>query len=122
MVNILNQMANHFEANIKREITALYKMYFGKGPDFASVRIFDNIVSIRLDGALSQLEESLASSAEGRDIVTRIRYDMLLGQSSNYIPTVEKIVNSRVDDVSYVMGRNNKSMYMFLIFAMNLEI
>jgi uncharacterized protein YbcI len=118
----LPQLTNHLEANIKREIAQLYKSYFGKGPDKTLVKIYENVVHIKVEGALSQIEESLMQSIEGEGLVDKIRDEMLLKQTSNYVPTVEKILNLKVDKVSYLMGEKNKTMHMFLLLADNIEI
>jgi uncharacterized protein YbcI len=110
------------EANIKREIEQLYKAYFGKGPDKTLVKIYGSMVHIKIEGALSQIEESLMQSIEGEGLVDKIRDELLLKQTSNYVPTVEKIINLKVDKVSYLMGEKNKSMHMFLLLAGNIEI
>lgn len=112
---------DQIEATLKREITGLYKLAFGKGPEDTSVRICEHIILIKLEGALSQLEESLMSSPVGEEIVRKIRDELILEQTSVYVPQVEKIVNAKVEKVNYMMSKNNKTMYLFLLCERSIE-
>ena len=51
-----------------------------------------------------------------------MRDEMLLGQSFNYIPIIEKVVKVKVDKDSYLMSNNDGAMYMFLVFENDIEI
>jgi uncharacterized protein YbcI len=117
----LARYLDQIEATLKREITGLYKQAFGKGPDDTSVRIFEHVILIKLEGALSQLEESLMSSVVGEEIVRKIRDELILEQTSVYVPQVEKIVNAKVEKVNYTMSKNNKTMYLFLLCERSIE-
>ena len=117
----MTQHIAHLEATLKREITQLYKTYFGKGPIGTTVKVIENLVMIKLSGALSQIEESLMTSLAGKELVMKIRDEMLLGQRNNYIPMVEKVVRAKVDDVCYVMGKKDAAMYMFLVFENDID-
>lgn len=111
----LARYLDQIEATLKREITGLYKLAFGKGPDVTSVRIFEHIIMIKLEGALSQLEENLMTSPVGEEIVRKIKDELILEQTSVYVPKVERIVNAKVDKVNYIMSKDNKTMYLFLL-------
>jgi uncharacterized protein YbcI len=118
---ILARYLDQMEATLKREITGLYKITFGKGPDDTFIRIFGHVILIRLEGALSQLEESLMTSLAGEEIVRKIRDELILEQASVYIPQVEKIVNAKVDKVNYLMSKNSETMYLFLLCERSIE-
>lgn len=103
---------SNLEANLKRELTRLYKLNIGKGPDNTIIRTFNNVVYIRFDGALSQMEQTLLSSEDGKQIVKNIIEELFLNRNSTYvpyIPLVEKILNTTVDEISYVF--ENKKMF-----------
>lgn len=112
---------NHMETDIKRELSKLYKGTFGKGPDNTEVKIYDNFVFLKFIGAFASIEESLMTSENGKILVGKIRDELILTQTSVYIPTVEKIVNEKVQKINYMLEENSKTLYMFLLFENVIE-
>lgn len=112
---------DQIEATIKREISGIFKSAFGKGPDDTSVRVFEHVILIKLEGVLSQLEDSLRSSISGEEIVKKIRDVLILEHSSIYVPHVEKIVNAKVEKVNYLMSKDYKTLYLFLLCERSIE-
>ena len=108
--------SSHMESNIKREITKLYKASFGKGPESTEVIIYENFVFLKFIGALSQIEESLMNSDNGKQIVEKIRDELILSQTTVYIPTIERIVNEKIYKINYMMEEEKNILYMFLLF------
>lgn len=106
----------NMEMEIKRELSKLYKGAFGKGPDNTEVRLLDNLVFLKFIGALSPIEESLLHSEEGKAIVGEIRDELILTQTSIYVPTLERIVNEKVQKVNYMLDENSNTIYMFVLF------
>ena len=107
---------NHMESSIKREITQLYKSSFGKGPESTEVIIYENFVFLKFIGALSQIEESLMNSENGKQIVEKIRDELILSQASVYVPTIESIINEKIYKINYMMEDERNILYMFLLF------
>lgn len=117
MVQMLNQM----EANIKREITRLYKLSFGNGPANTIVKIVGNLLYLRFDGALSQIEETLSETKEGKEIIVKIRDEIIYQSTNPYVPVLEKMLKSQVEGISYILTQETSSMYLFVVFKENLE-
>jgi uncharacterized protein YbcI len=117
----LARYLDQIEAILKREITCTYKSVFGRGPEDTSVRIFDHMIIVKLEGALSQLEESLMTSDAGEEIVGKIKDELILEHTSVYVPQVEKIVKAKVEKVNYLMSNNNRTMYLSLLCERNIE-
>jgi len=107
---------NHMESSIKREITKLYKSSFGKGPENTEVIIYENFVFLKFIDALSQIEKSLMNSENGKQIVEKIRDELILSQASVYVPTIEKIINEKIHKINYIMEEKNNILYVFLLF------
>lgn len=117
----MNKITNHLEANIKREITKLWKENFGKGPEETTVTIFNNIVVIRLDGGIAPIEQMLLSTLEGKKMVHAIMDELILNQTSAYMPTIEAIVKTKQEQISYVLVDKTNSIYLFIVFQKNIE-
>lgn len=115
-------LQNNMQANIKREITSIYKKSFGKGPECTEVAIFDKFVYLKFIGALSQIEASLMNTEHGKEIVHRIREELISTQASGYAPTIEKIVGSEMKNVTYMMEETKDTLYMFLLFENEIEV
>lgn len=113
---IIQDLKIHMLANIKREITKVYKESFGKGPEKTEVDIYEKFVVLKISGALSQIEETLMNTIEGIHIVERIRNELVLAQTELYIPAVEKIVNEKIYKITYLMDNIDNTMYIFLLF------
>lgn len=112
----MSQRDNHLEACLKRELTKLYKESFGKGPDAATVRIQENIAIARLEGGLTQLEQSLMDTVDGFRLVRNIRDQLIEEHFQVYTSELEEIVGTELDKVSYTISNDKETIYMFLIF------
>lgn len=118
----MSYINTHMETDIKRELSRLYKGAFGKGPDNTDVKIFENFVFLKFTGALSAIEESLLNSEGGRHIVGQIRDELILTQTSVYLPTVERIVNEKVQKVNYMLDEDSNIVYMFILFHKEIKL
>ncbi len=94
----------------------MHKTHFGKGPIKTTVKIFDNIVFVRFDDGLTQVEQSLMDSADGEELVRKIRTEMIMNRTPLYIPKVEELVKEKLDEACYMLDKKNKAILMFLAF------
>ncbi|MFH1877805.1 MAG: DUF2294 domain-containing protein [Candidatus Omnitrophota bacterium] len=65
------------EAQISEAIIKFEKEYMGRGPKETRTYIMDDIVFIRLKGVLTPAEEQLSKSAEGAELIKRIRVQLI---------------------------------------------
>lgn len=112
MANTLIQL----EANIKREITKLYKVIHGKGPKETGVKIWGNILIIKLTGSLTPLEDSLRHSAGGEELVHKIRDILIVNENDYYTPLFEEVLETKVMDINYILGKEDSTLYIFSVF------
>ena len=61
------------EAEISQAIVQFEIDYMGRGPKEARTHIIDDIVVVRLKGVLTPAEEQLSKSAEGSELVKKMR-------------------------------------------------
>lgn len=67
------------EAQIGEAIIKFEKEYMGRGPMETKTYIIKDMVFVRLKGVLTPAEEQLAKTAEGADLIKRIRVQLLEG-------------------------------------------
>lgn len=110
----------HLESVLKRELTRLYKEHYGKGPERTAVSITENILIIKIAGAMSQVEQTLIATPEGKDLALMIRDELILKQRS-FVPDIEEIVGWKISEVCYAMDHKNNIVYFFLVFEEDLQ-
>lgn len=67
------------EAQISEAIIKFEKEYFGRGPAETKTYIIDDMILIRLKGVLTPAEEQLAKTAEGADLIKKLRVQLIEG-------------------------------------------
>lgn len=107
----------HKESSIKREITKIYKSVIGKGPESTEVKIFQNFLFMKFVGAFTPIEESLMNTPNGLELVEKIRGELILKQTADYIPFIESVVEEKAHKISYIMEEKNNTIYIFILFA-----
>lgn len=107
-------MIKEYESLIKKEYAKVYKEKYGKGPDHVQIRIIENIIIIKIEGALSQLELSLMESEGGKELVTKIR-DEMGKRGVLYRPIVEKVTGLKVTGNSHYLDKDKNAFYVFVI-------
>lgn len=112
---------NHWEASLKREFTRIYKTMFGKGPDHTTVKIVDDMVVMKIEGALTPIEQNLIHTDGGDLLVRQIRDKMVLDQQSDYVKVVEELLCIKVDNLSYTFNSDGQAMYLFMVLHDNVK-
>jgi uncharacterized protein YbcI len=84
----VSRTRGELEAEISRAVVQFEKEYVGRGPDEAKARIFDDIVFVRLTGALTPAEERLAGDADGARLIKEMRLRLMDGSR----PALERLV------------------------------
>ena len=67
------------EAQISEAIIKFEKEYFGRGPTETKTYIIEDMILIRLKGVLTQAEEQLTKTAEGADLIKKLRVQLIEG-------------------------------------------
>jgi uncharacterized protein YbcI len=107
----------HKESLIKKEMTRIYKVVAGKGPENTEVKIYQNFVMMKFMGAFTPIEENLLKTDDGLRIVQQIRDELILYRTEKYIPKLEQIIEEKVETVNYMMDEKNRTIYIFVLFA-----
>ncbi|MFQ5855897.1 MAG: DUF2294 domain-containing protein [Anaerolineae bacterium] len=85
------------EAEITKAIIQFEREHLGRGPMEARTWIIQDVIFIRLKGVLTPAEEKLARDPEGKDLIKRVRMQLIEGSR----PMLEDIVR-RITEVSVV--------------------
>ena len=85
------------EAEITKAIIQFEREHLGRGPREARTWIIQDMIFIRLKGVLTPAEEKLARDPEGRDLIKRVRMQLIEGSR----PMLEDIVR-RITGMSVV--------------------
>lgn len=106
-------MIVQLEANLKRELSKAYKEVHGKGPDETTVKIWGNVIIMKFEGALTQIEGALRRSIEGGRLVSQMRAQLIINEKDDYVPILEKVLGVRITGISYILGNEDSTLYLF---------
>ncbi len=67
------------EAQIGEAIIKFEKEYLGRGPTETQIYIIKDMILVRLKGVLTPAEEQLAKTAEGAELIKKVRVRLLEG-------------------------------------------
>lgn len=73
----LGRSKSEIEAAIRTAIIKFEQEFLGRGPDDVRAFIIRDIILIRLKGVLTPAERQLAKTADGVDMVKRLRQNLL---------------------------------------------
>jgi uncharacterized protein YbcI len=96
------------EAEISRAIVQFEVDYMGRGPKEARTYIVEDIVLVRLKGVLTPAEEQLAKSADGSELVKKMRSTLIEKGRPLLYQVVGDITGSKISalytDISTLSG------------------
>jgi uncharacterized protein YbcI len=87
------------EAEISRAIVQFEVDYMGRGPKEARTYIVEDIVLVRLKGVLTPAEEQLTKSADGSDLVKKMRATLIEKARALLYQVVGDITGSKISDL-----------------------
>ena len=96
------------EAEISRAIVQFEVDYMGRGPKEARTYLVEDIVLVRLKGVLTPAEEKLAKSADGSELVKKMRSTLIEKARPLLYQVVGDITGSKISalytDISTLSG------------------
>jgi len=87
------------EAEITRAIVQFEIDYMGRGPKAARTRIIEDMVLIRLTGVLTPAEQQLTNSAEGGELVKKMRSTLIEKAKPFLYQVVSDITGAKIIDL-----------------------
>ena len=76
-VQLYNSAGSTVETAIRNAIIKFEQEFMGRGPDDVRASIVRDLVVVRLKGVLTPAERQLAKTAEGVDMVKRLRQNLI---------------------------------------------
>jgi uncharacterized protein YbcI len=86
------------EASISEAVSAFEMNYMGRGPKQIKTTICQDLIIIRLKGFLSQVEQKLAESSQGVELLKRVRTSLFESAGDYFEKQIKEVVD--VDIVS----------------------
>ena len=87
------------EAEITRAIVQFEIDYMGRGPKAARTRIVEDMVLIRLTGVLTLAEQQLTKSADGGELVKKMRSTLIEKARPFLYQVVSDITGAKIVDL-----------------------
>ena len=87
------------EAEITRAIVQFEIDYMGRGPKAARTRIIEDMVLIRLTGVLTPAEQQLTKSADGGELVKKMRSTLIEKAKPFLYQVVSDITGAKIIDL-----------------------
>jgi uncharacterized protein YbcI len=87
------------EAEITRAIVQFEIDYMGRGPKEARTRIIEDMVLVRLTGVLTPAEQQLTKSADGGELVKKMRSTLIEKAKPFLYQVVRDITGAKIMDL-----------------------
>lgn len=84
------------ETSIRNAIIKFEQEFMGRGPDDVRASIVRDLVVVRLKGVLTPAERQLAKTAEGVDMVKRLRQNLIAQGRDKLCEQVSEITGARI--------------------------
>ncbi|MCS6319474.1 MAG: DUF2294 domain-containing protein [Nitrospira sp.] len=96
------------EAAVRTAIIKFEQEFLGRGPDEVRVFIVRDMLVVRLKGVLTPAERQLAKTAEGIDMVKRLRQNLIAQGRERLCEQVTDLIGAKVTalftDIDTVVG------------------
>ena len=109
------------EAEISRAIVQFEVDYMGRGPKEARSYIIEDIVLVRLKGVLTPAEEQLTKSADGSDLVKKMRATLIEKARPLLYQVVGDITGSKISDLYTDISTFSGERFFVFTLSENLE-
>ena len=108
------------ETSIRNAIIKFEQEFMGRGPDDVRASIVRDLVVVRLKGVLTPAERQLAKTAEGVDMVKRLRQNLIAQGRDKLCEQVSEITGAKVlgvfTDIDVQLGER------VFVFTMDREL
>ena len=99
MTGTATKSKGEIEAEISQAIVQFEIDYMGRGPKEARTYIIEDLVLVRLKGVLTPAEQQLTKSADGGELVKKMRSTLVENAKSLLYQVVNDITGTKVVDL-----------------------
>ena len=119
-VQLYNSAGSTVETAIRNATIKFEQEFMGRGPDDVRASIVRDLVVVRLKGVLTPAERQLAKTAEGVDMVKRLRQNLIAQGRDKLCEQVSEITGAKVlgvfTDIDVQLGER------VFVFTMDREL
>ena len=90
------QSQGEMESQVKNAIIKFEQEFMGRGPDEVKAFIVRDLIVIRLKGVLTPAERQLAKTAEGIEMVKRLRQNLIAQGRDKLVEQIHQITGAKV--------------------------
>jgi uncharacterized protein YbcI len=87
------------EAAISDAIVRFEIEYMGRGPKEARSHIFEDLILVRLKGMLTQAEQQLTKSADGVELIKKMRSKIIDNAKAEFSRVITEVTGVAVRDI-----------------------
>jgi uncharacterized protein YbcI len=109
------------EAEISRAIVQFELDYMGRGPKEVRTHVVEDMIVVRLSGVLTPAEEQLTKTAEGKDLVKKMRATLIDKARPLLYRVVGDIAGARIADLHTDISTDTGQRVFVFILESNLE-
>lgn len=104
------------ESAIRNAIIKFEQEFMGRGPEDVRAFVVRDLVVVRLKGVLTPAERQLAKTAEGVEMVKRIRQTLIAQGRDQLFEQMDKIVGARVLAIfTDINAQINEKVFVFTV-------
>lgn len=109
------------EAEISRAIVQFEIDYMGRGPKEARTHLVEDMIVVRLSGVLTPAEEQLSKSADGKDLVKKMRSTLIEKARPLLYLVVGDITGAKIADLHTDISTDSGQRVFVFVLESNLE-
>jgi len=118
---MIEQTKGQIESQISEAIIKFEKEYMGRGPMETKTYIIKDMIFIRLKGVLTPAEEQLAKTADGSELIKKIRIKLLEGARLLLENIISDLTGYQVKSLHTDISTKTGERIIIFILEQNLE-
>src|SRR3989304_8045233 len=118
---MIEQTKGQIESQISEAIIQFEKEYMGRGPMETKTYIIKDMIFIRLKGVLTPAEEQLAKTADGSELIKKIRIKLLEGARLLLENIISDLTGYQVKSLHTDISTKTGERIIIFILEQNLE-
>ncbi len=109
------------EAQISEAVSTFEINYMGRGPKQIKTTILQDLIIIRLKGFLSQVEQKLAESGQGVELLKQIRTSLFESASEYFKQTIKEVIDVEIVSLHSDVSTRTGEKIVIITLDKNLE-
>ena len=116
----MNKTKGQIEAEISNAVIQFEKDYLGRGPQETKTFILGDMILVRLKGVLTPAEQQLAKNPEGKELIKRVRSNLIEQGRKLLTEVIENLAGTKV--ISLHTDISTKTGERVILFVLNANL